>query len=90
MLTKDRLLSGNRVRIRVRRESRQLGYDPVPDNTVAIYNRHVEINGRELAELVLESGAHLRISYSHLVEIIRLDYDFHRELILEKAIVENT
>ena len=78
-----RLLPGNRVRIRVKRESREFGYDPCPDNSVAMFIRDAELNGRKFAEVRLMSSAKLRISYEHIVEIVNVEYEVRRGDLIE-------
>ena len=73
-----RLIPGNKIRIRVKRESRDRGYNPCPDNSVALFVQHTEVNGREFAEVRLMSKAKLRISYDHIVEIVKIEYEIRR------------
>jgi hypothetical protein len=80
----SKLLPGNRVRIRVTRESRELGYHPCPDNSIAIFVKHIEIHGREFAEVRLMSMmSKLRISYEHIVEIVNVEYEVRRGELIE-------
>jgi hypothetical protein len=80
---KDRVQLGNRVRIKVKRESQERGYRPCPDNTIGIYRGHNEGNGREFAVIELPSGATINIMYDHLVEIVATDYFALRKSLLE-------
>jgi hypothetical protein len=80
---KDRLKTGHRVRIKVKRESQEKGYRPCPDNTIGIFREHKESNGREFASIELPSGATINIMYDHLVEIVATDYYSLRKHLLE-------
>ena len=79
----NKLVPGNRVRIKVTREARTAGYVPCPDNTIAIFHRDIEVNGREFAEIKIPSGGLIKLSYDHIVEIVKVNYDLRRAQLFE-------